>query len=377
MNGKKMSKLKNVLCYFLLVLLFAGFGPFSCEDNPMFVEHLNQPISGGSNISCASDGTKYWSLGVDYPPATGTAKIAKRTFDGVITTYTDASSSESGFSGPILEGSDGNIWTFGLNDAGDSVIDVVKMTPAGVFTHYSLPAAINGADACLGPDGNIWFTEFSLGKIAKIDTSGTITEYAITAGQSPGGIASDGTKLWVAAVNGSFHVFIKSYNTSGVQQTSADTGSTYIVPGRVFLGKPGEYWLWNGIANERVLRVLADGTVLSTDLPYFDINFASGTDLLRGPDSFIAVGALLTDSGNVTWQIAKISLDNELVELSNISPNKSRVFDSTCYDPSDQLYYSLIGEVTDVGTDAKLISFEDSNEVRLMEGDASYYERRE
>ena len=49
-----------------------------------------------------------------------------------------------------------------------------------------------------GPDGDIWFTEFSANKIGKITTGGTFAEYAIpTANSQPGDIAAgpDGN-LW-------------------------------------------------------------------------------------------------------------------------------------------------------------------------------------
>jgi streptogramin lyase len=48
---------------------------------------------------------------------------------------------------------------------------VAKVSTSGSFTEYTVPTAIsilNGITA--GPDGNVWFTEFHAGNVAKIVT---------------------------------------------------------------------------------------------------------------------------------------------------------------------------------------------------------------
>ena len=59
-------------------------------------------------------------------------------------------------------------------------------------------------DITAGPDGNLWFTEYSGNKIGRITTAGAITEFTIpTAASSPVGITAgpDGN-LWFTEYSG-------------------------------------------------------------------------------------------------------------------------------------------------------------------------------
>lgn len=84
--------------------------------------------------------------------------------------------SGSGPSTPLTVGPDGNLWVASTGSEGDVIL---KITPAGDFTSYSLPQpsrTLRGAqpgwgviDLTLGADGNIWFLE----NVA-LDTSSTM-----------------------------------------------------------------------------------------------------------------------------------------------------------------------------------------------------------
>src|SRR2546422_55404 len=66
-----------------------------------------------------------------------------------------------------------------------------RKASAWVFTEYPLPAAGHSEPDMItaGPDGNLWFTEAAGNKIARITTSGAITEYPVpTANGFPVGI---------------------------------------------------------------------------------------------------------------------------------------------------------------------------------------------
>src|SRR5262247_3506696 len=53
------------------------------------------------------------------------------------------------------------------------------------ITEYAITTGSSGAlGICTGPDGNIWFTESSANKIAKITPAGTITEYTVPTSSS-------------------------------------------------------------------------------------------------------------------------------------------------------------------------------------------------
>jgi streptogramin lyase len=100
-------------------------------------------------------------------------------------------------SGPlaITAGPDGNLWftEFSANQIG-------RITTSGVFTEFHIPTPESGVQVITaGPDGNLWFTEAIAGKIGRITTSGVITEFSLPGGttHNPVGIAAgpDGN-LW-------------------------------------------------------------------------------------------------------------------------------------------------------------------------------------
>jgi streptogramin lyase len=79
------------------------------------------------------------------------------------------------------------------------------MTPTGEFTEFPIPTPNSGPTGiATGPDGNLWFTETSAGKIGRITTGGTVSEFALpNPRDEPEGIAQgpDGN-LWFTEVFG-------------------------------------------------------------------------------------------------------------------------------------------------------------------------------
>ena len=69
----------------------------------------------------------------------------------------------------------------------------------GAITEFALPTASSSpSDICMGPDGNLWFTEFATGRIGRISRVGAIAEFAtLTLNSGPTGITlgPDGN-LW-------------------------------------------------------------------------------------------------------------------------------------------------------------------------------------
>ena len=102
----------------------------------------------------------------------------------------------------LTMGADGNLW---IADENDNVIVKVNPASGAVLASYPVPTA-NGSPWGItsGPDGNLWFTELMGDKIARITTSGTITEFAVpTAAAQPYWIVSgpDGN-LWFTEASG-------------------------------------------------------------------------------------------------------------------------------------------------------------------------------
>jgi virginiamycin B lyase len=66
--------------------------------------------------------------------------------------------------GSITEGPDGNLWftEWSGNKIG-------RITPSGTVTEFTIPTAASSPNGIVaGPDGNIWFTETDGGKVASI-----------------------------------------------------------------------------------------------------------------------------------------------------------------------------------------------------------------
>jgi streptogramin lyase len=86
----------------------------------------------------------------------------------------------------ITVGPDGNLWftEYGANKIG-------RFNPTtNTFAEFTLPTSGAGPEGITaGPDGNLWFTESTASKIGRFNPAGTITEFALpTAGSGPTGI---------------------------------------------------------------------------------------------------------------------------------------------------------------------------------------------
>ena len=151
-------------------------------------------------------------------------KVGKVSITGSFAEYPAGSATPQG----IAAGPDGNMW---FNESQGN--NVAKVTMSGAITEYPIPTAgawpfsvvagpdgnmvyrkrrqqdrqdhdgrhdhrVCGSDSrralrgiTVGPDGNLWFTEYDGNKIGKITTGGTITEYAIpTVNANARGIAT-------------------------------------------------------------------------------------------------------------------------------------------------------------------------------------------
>jgi streptogramin lyase len=94
-----------------------------------------------------------------------------------------AASNQAGGIMAVAAGSDQSIW-FTENNANR----VGRVNQSGQFTEFNLPTPdVQPAGIALGPDGNFWFTESQLNgnaRIGRITPSGIVTEYPITTAQS-------------------------------------------------------------------------------------------------------------------------------------------------------------------------------------------------
>jgi virginiamycin B lyase len=158
--------------------------------------------------------------------------IASRSSGGSISVYhVTTSFSEEGCS--MVEGPDGNVWfTDYSNDR------IGKITPQGQVTFNQLEHDASPLSITLGPDGALWFTENFARKIGRLTTDGSLRTFG--ARNSPLDIVagSDGN-LWFNDDEGGIY----KMSTQGVkkrEKTVYELGSLWSTAGSLWYWSPYE-----------------------------------------------------------------------------------------------------------------------------------------
>ena len=166
----------------------------------------------------------------------------------------------------ITGGPDGNLWFTSLPDTTINQGGIGRMTPAGVFKEFNLPAYPGNETGGIvsGPDGALWFTEYGTGEIGRITTSGKITNFPVpTSGSSPDGITlgPDGA-LWFT-----------EYTANQIGRiTTGGHVTEYAIPtansgaGQIVTGPDGALWFSEFNANQ-IGRITKGGHVTEYPVP--------------------------------------------------------------------------------------------------------------
>ena len=287
----------------------------------------------------------------------------------------------------ITKGSDGNLW-FTENASGQ----IGRMTPAGVFTEFALPAVQPPAGSpagtagstphptaiTAGPDGALWFTGIP-GEIGRITTAGVVTEFALPAvpppaGSSPGTASTpamptaiaagpDGA-LWFTGVPGE----VGRITTTGVVTefavpeipppagSSPGTAGTLATLTSITAGPDGALW-FTGVPGE-VGRITTAGVVTEFAVPAIPPPAGSspgtaGTpvtleDITAGPD-----GALWFTG--VPGEVGRITTAGVVTEYAtpNFNPPGNGIVPTITTGPDGNLWITgqtTIGRITPTGT---------------------------
>lgn len=250
-------------------------------------------------------------------------------------------------------------------------------------TEYAIPTANSGVlDITSGPDGNLWFTENSAGKVGKVTTSGTFSEFPIS--PQPAGVIDIHTgpdgNLWfstgstldqinptsgaIASFFGSPHSFNGLISGPGGNLWVTDTMSTSFVDvifvtgalvhqypvaatdvglGHIAVGSDGNLWFAETIANA-IGKITPSGTVSQFPLPTAGSGLS--TILNLGPDGniwFAESGAnqmgKITPSGVITEYPIPYTIGGPEGEFAG--PDGNVWFTDPC---------CVIGRITPTGT---------------------------
>jgi virginiamycin B lyase len=167
-------------------------------------------------------------------------------------------------------------------------------------TPYKLPADFAlPNDLATGPDGAMWVTDSSLGRIWKIATNGKIRSYDL--GQQPAGITSAYGSLWVADASGDA---IHRVETDG-------TATHYPLPQGAFpidivKGADGALWFTEG-RGDKIGRITTDGHIDEYPLPTAN---AFAADIAAGPDGAVYF------SESSTGKVGRITTAGEITEYT-------------------------------------------------------------
>src|SRR5262249_30094152 len=156
------------------------------------------------------------------------------------------------------------------------------ITPGGGITEYSLSSNSRPEDIVAGPDGNLWVTEAVGNRIARVSTSGAITEFALPSSFSvPWSIAlgADGN-LWFTESGAGR---IGRITTMGLIREFPISGPTQSRPTDIVSGPDGYLW-WTGCSGNNVGRITQDGVITEFLVPTAN---CIPTGIAVGPDRSI------------------------------------------------------------------------------------------
>jgi virginiamycin B lyase len=168
-----------------------------------------------------------------------------------------------------------------------------RITELPLPAQFALPNTIAS-----GPDGALWVTDSSLGRVWHITTKGKITSQDL--GDQPSGIVSAGGALWIADASGDQIVRL---GTDGTQTPYALEAGAF--PTSLVQGPDGAIW-FTETHGDKIGRLAADGTI--TEYPLATPG-AFATDITVGPD-----GALWfsEESGN---KVGRVTTDGVVTEF--------------------------------------------------------------
>jgi streptogramin lyase len=194
-------------------------------------------------------------------------KVVKLTTAGVATEYTVPNVE---FMGSITEGPDGNMW-FRVSNS-----KIARVTSSGQVTEYAVNTSPSGIAS--GTDGNVWFV--GNGKIGKITMSGTVTEYTAPSPESrlQKIVAGPDGKMWFTnegATSIAKHG-IGVITTSG-QITEYSTSS---IPEGITAGTEGNLWFTTLGTPGKIGKITTTGAITEYTLS----SEIGQSEIIEGPD---------------------------------------------------------------------------------------------
>jgi virginiamycin B lyase len=204
----------------------------------------------------------------------------------------------------ITAGPDGNLWF-----AEYSGNQIGRITPFGVVTEFSAGISVGAGPRGIttGPDGNLWFTEVDGNRIGRITPLGVVTEFSLIGG--PGSLVPDGItagpdgNLWFTELDRIGRITPLGVVTEFSAGISVGAG-----PRGITAGPDGNLWFTEqGV--DRIGRITPLGVVTEFSL-------------IGGPGSLVPVAITAGPDGNLWFtepggnRIARITPLGVVAEFS-------------------------------------------------------------
>ncbi len=297
------------------------------------------------DITSGSDSNLWFTALAEKTP---TGIVERITPQGAVKVFPLPSGS---FSNSITSGPDGNLW---IKEPGK----IGRITTTGTISEFPLssstnvdtenwPATLYGGtlwgDITTGPDHAVWFTEPSLstsegGKIGRITTTGTISEFTISKiepfGITPG---SDGN-IWFTAIDYSKFggVIGRITPTGSIRLFPLPKGffSLYIIP-----GPDGNLWFKEADLdgwNDKIGRITPTGTISEFPVPNPLCNV---NGITAGPDNAIWFTEDTTNH-NEQGKIGRVTLTGAISEFPLPTPSGGPA--SITVGPDDNLWFTEV-----------------------------------
>lgn len=161
---------------------------------------------------------------------------------------------------------------------------IARIDQSKKLTEFAIPtAASKPFDIQHGPGDSMWFTESGVGKIGKIDPTGKITEYAVgAADDAPTSLMEQSGAIWFTEVGSGR---IGRLSTSG-EVKHFDTGKGRLT-GDITNSNDGALW---APKLSSVVRLKTDGS-----LDEFPLQNVINTGAIFGNDDGVYIGAIKAD----------------------------------------------------------------------------------
>ncbi len=238
-------------------------------------EFLNDANTGPAGITAGPDGNLWYAD--EYAN-----EIGRVTTAGAVMRFPLAGPEL--FPVGIAAGSDGVLWfaEYGPQPEPGSFEStggkIGRITTSGTVTQFPLPPLVAPLIIRAGPDGNLWFTDPGTNTIGRMTTSGTLTSFTVpTPGAAPIGltVGPDGA-LWFTEANA--HK-VGRITTAGAF-TEFPVPTSGMSPLGIAKGPDGNLWFTDN-TNNTIGRMTTSGTVTMFPIP----TAASGpVQICLGPD---------------------------------------------------------------------------------------------